>query len=294
MKAVLCILSSDDDPPYFEFKGLFQDVPRQMATKDLVLRKYDLPRDKMYLYFNSVLNLVCGLLGKMRVRPWLLSEELKRDLYVGVDTRPGKVATFTLINSIGDYISEARRAIRGSKMEKDVMRNTIIQLIMENSRILPRARPIHLVVHRDGDVYPSEEQGLEEAISSLRQRKLEVALTLVSIRESTPYRIFKCDNDDLAPCPSGVFVKLSRRMGLLASVGWPLIKQGLARPLLLEVIRNDRPGYDLQDIVREVYHLSFLHWEGIVKKLKIPITIKYADEYAVFAEKEIDIIGPPL
>jgi len=294
VKAVLCILSSDDDPLYFEFKRIFQDAPCQMATKDLVLRKYDLPSNKMHLYFNSVLNLVCGLLGKIGVRPWLLREKLKGDLYVGVDTRPGKVATFTLINNVGDYIGETRRPIRGSKVERDIMRDMIIQLIMENLRVLPKDRPIHLVVHRDGDVYPSEEQGLEEAVNSLRQRRLEVSLTLVSIRESIPYRIFKYDGSNLAPCPPGVFVKLSRRMGLLASVGWPLIKQGLARPLLLEVIRNDRPGYDLQDIVREVYHLSFLHWEGIVKKLKMPITIKYADEYAVFAEKEIDIIGPPL
>ena len=104
------------------------------------------------------------------------------------------------------------------KVERDIMRDTIIQLIMENLRIIPRDRPIHLIVHRDGDVYPDEEQGLEEAISSLRQRKLEVSLTLVSIRESTPYRIFKCDDSNLAPCPPGVFVKLSnRKKGLLSA-----------------------------------------------------------------------------
>jgi len=293
VKGVICILSSDDDPLYFEFKRIFQDVPCQMATKDLVLRKYNLPSVKMHLYFNSVLNLVCGLLGKMGVRPWLLDEKLKGDLYIGVDTRPGKVATFTLVNNIGDYIDETRRSIRGSKVEEDTMRDVVVQLIMDNLKALPRGRSIHIIVHRDGDVYTSEEQGLESAIRLLRQRNLEASITLISVRETTPYRIFKYDGN-LAPCPSGVFIKLNERMGLLASVGWPLIKQGLARPLLIEVIRNDEPGYTLQEVVKEVYCLSFLHWEGVVKKLKMPITIKYADEYAVFAEKGIDIVGPPL
>jgi len=294
VKAVICILSSDSDPLYFEFKRMFQTVPCQMATKDLVLEKYDLPRDKMHQYRNSVLNLVCGLLGKMGVRPWLLGEKLKGDLYVGIDTRPGKVATFTLVDSRGDYIGEARRPISGAKVESARMRDAIAELIMKNLRLLPKGRRIHLVVHRDGDVYPSEERGLEEAISLLKQRKIEALLTLISIRETTPYRVFKYASGSLAPCPSGVFVKLSERMGLLASVGWPLIKQGLARPLLIEVVRNDRADYALRDVVREVYYLSYLHWEGVVKKLKMPITIKYADEYAIFAEEEIDIVGPPL
>ncbi len=294
VKAVICILSSYDDPLYFEFKRMFQDVPCQMATKDLVLKKYDLSSDKMHLYFNSVLNLVCGLLGKMGVRPWLLGRELKGDLYIGVDTRPSKVATFTLVDNTGNYIGEAKRPIKGLKIEEDIMKDVITQLIMDNLRVSHRNRPLHLVVHRDGDVYASEEQGLEEAIKLLKQRKVNVSATLVSIREITPYRIFKYDSGSLAPCPPGVFVKLSKRIGLLASVGWPLIKQGLARPLLIEIVKNDRPDYTLWDVIKEIYYLSFLHWEGIVKKLKMPITVKYADEYAVFAEKGIDIVGPPL
>jgi len=47
-------------------------------------------------------------------------------------------------------------------------------------------------------------------------------------------------------------------------------------------------------VLSEIYSLSFMHWEGLVKKLKMPITIEYADEYSVFAERGIDIIGPPL
>ena len=119
VKAVICILRNDDDSLYFEFKRMFQDVPCQMATKDLVLEKYDLPSSKIHLYFNSVLNLVCGLLGKMDVRPWLLGRKLKGDLYIGVDTRPNKIATFTLVNNKGNYIDETSRPIEGSKIKED-------------------------------------------------------------------------------------------------------------------------------------------------------------------------------
>ena len=294
VKAVICILSGNDDPLYFEFKRIFRNVPCQMATKDLVLMKYDLPSNKKHLYFNSMLNLACGLLGKIGIRPWLLGKKLKGDLYIGVDTRPSKVATFTLVDKIGNYIGEAKRPIDGLKIGKEIMKDAIIQLMMENLRILPRNRSVHLVIHRDGDVYASEEQGLMDAVFLLKQRKLEAKVTLVSIRETTPYRIFKYVAGILKPCPPSVFVKLSKHMGLLASVGMPLIKQGLARPLLVEIVRNDKSDYTLQRVIEEIYYLSFLHWEGVVKKLKMPITIKYADEYIIFAEKGIDIVGPPL
>jgi len=200
VKAVVCILRSDDDPLYFKFKRMFRDVPCQMATKGLVLKKYDLPSNKMHLYFDSVLNLACGLLGKIGACPWLLGKELKGDLYMGVDTRPGKVATFTLVDNRGNYICEARRPVRGSKVEEADMRDAVAQIIMDSLRVLPRDRSVHLVMHRDGDVYPSEERGLEEATISLKQRRLKVSTTLVSVKESTPYRIFKSGEGGLMPC----------------------------------------------------------------------------------------------
>lgn len=146
------------------------------------------------------------------------------------------------------------------------------------------------MIHRDGDVYYSEELGLESAKKSLEDRGINVQFTLVSIRET--YRIFEERENRLASCPSGVFAELRENMGLLASVGWPLIKQGMAKPLLIEIIRNDREDYTLHDAISEVYYLSFMHQNCITKKLRMPI--KYADEYAVFAERDIDITGPPL
>jgi len=294
VKAVLCILSSTNDPLYFEFKRVFQDVPCQMTTKDLVLKKYNLRDKEMHIYFSSILNLVCGLLGKMGIRPWILDKDLKGDLYIGIDTRPGKVATVSLINKKGNYINEISSPLKGSKIESNIMSDLIIHLIMKSLETLPKDRLIHLVIHRDGDVYQSEKSGIDNAMKLLKQRGLKVLVTLVSIKETTPYRIFKYGKGNLLPCPSGVLVKLDNRMGLLASVGWPMLKQGLAKPLLIEIISNDKTNYTLQDAIKEIYQLSFLHWEGIVKKLKMPITIKYADEYAIFSEREIDIVGPPL
>jgi len=61
----------------------------------------------------------------------------------------------------------------------------------------------------------------------------------VSIRKTTPYRIFEEQENTLVSCPSGVFAELGENMGLLASVGWPLIEQGMAKPLLIEIVRND-------------------------------------------------------
>lgn len=294
IKGIITILSDEDDPLYFEFKRIFQDTPCQMTVKNLVLSKYDLPHDKIHLYYNSILNLTSGFLGKIGVRPWLLGKRLGEDLYMGIDTMPGKTATFVLIDNMGNFIGEARRPIKGSKIEKDVMKDSTIQFMMENLRNLPNKRSVHLVIHRDGDIYPAERQGLLEAIESLKQRGFKIILTLVSIKKYTPYRIFKRKNNEISAPSSGVYVKLDENLGLLTSVGWPLIKQGLPKPLLIEIDENDKFGYTLKKVIEDIYYLSFIHWGGVIKKIKMPVTIKYADEYAVFAEKGIDIIGPPL
>jgi len=294
IRAVICILPKEDDPLYFEFKELFSEKPCQMATSDLVLKKYSLPTERQHIYLNSILNLACGLLGKMGMRPWLLAKEMKGDLYIGIDTKPGKVAIFTLIDSKGDYIDEVYRSIRGSKIDEETIKDVIMKLLLDSRKLLPKEKPAHIVIHRDGEVHYSEELGLKSAKKSLEDRGIKVQFTLVSIRETTPYRIFEEQEDKLASCPSGVFAELRENMGLLACVGWPLIEQGMAKPLLIEIIRNDREDYTLHDAISEVYYLSFMHWNCITKKLRMPITIKYADEYAVFAEMDIDITGPPL
>ena len=294
VRAVICILRYKDDELYFEFKDAFQDKPCQMGTKDLILKKYDLPEEKRHIYFNSVLNLACGLLGKMGARPWLLARKMKGDLYLGIDTKPGKIVTFVLVNANGDYVVEARYPIKKLKVDGEIVRDAIVKLVLSNLKLLPRDREGHIVIHRDGDFYESEKRGVELAKKALKEKNLSLTFSLISIKESTPYRIFYEKNNKKFSCAPGSFVELSDNIGVLASVGWPLIKQGLAQPLLIEIVRNERGDYSLNDALNEVYSLSFLHWEGIVKKLKMPITIEYADEYSVFAERGIDVIGPPL
>ena len=84
-----------------------------------------------------------------------------------------------------------------------------------NGRLKSTAkRPLHSPRGAwDGDVYPSEERGLGEAVASLRQ-------------ESWKSRRLQ----RLGILPEAHLLKASTR--LLASVGWPLIEQGLARLLL--------------------------------------------------------------
>ena len=295
IRAVLCILRNDEDPLYFEFKKVFGEKACQMGTKDLVLMKYDLPGSKRHVYRNSVLGFTCGLLGKMGTRPWLLNERLSGDFYIGIDSRPGKVAVFTLIDHYGDYIDEVWRPINGAKIDEDTIKDAIIHLLMKKRKLLSKDRPIHVVIHRDGDIYYDEMNGISNACNILGKRGINIHLTIVSIKESIPHRIFqKFDNDMILSCNPGVFLKLNEQSGVLASTGYPLIEQGVARPLLIEVVRNDCEDYPLNKIAKEIYYLSFLHWEGIIKKVKMPITIRYADKFAVFAEKDIDVVGPPL
>jgi len=171
VRAVLCILRHEDDELYFEFKDVFQDKPCQMGTKDLILKKYDLPKGKKHVYFNSVLNLVCGLLGKMGARPWLLARKMKGDLYIGIDTKPSKIVTFVLVDANGDYVAEARYPIKKLKVDETVVKDAIVKLVLSNLKLLPKNRKAHIVIHRDGDFYESEKRGVELARKSLKEKK---------------------------------------------------------------------------------------------------------------------------
>ncbi|KPV63973.1 MAG: hypothetical protein AOA66_0490 [Candidatus Bathyarchaeota archaeon BA2] len=51
---------------------------------------------------------------------------------------------------------------------------------------------------------------------------------------------------------------------------------------------------DIKEVMEDIYFLSYMHWGSILKKMKLPATIKYADALTPFALKRIMITGVPL
>jgi len=293
--AAIVILRSDRDELYEFYKKQFRDKASQMATVKLVRLKEQLPKEKLHKYRNAIINLASGLLGKLGLRPWLLEDKLVANAYVGIDLLPGRAAVMTLMDSRGNYVSEAWVAQRGSKICSDDMYSSLYQLIIENLGELEVGDEFSIVFMKDGDVYEEELEGVRRFIKSIVDRYSIVKYAVLSVKKNIPYRIYAY-KDSRASYPSvGSYAVLGERYGILASSGYPLIRNRLAKPLLIELVESlPRGWYNIPDALSESYRLSFMHWATLTQKTKYPAPIKYADDLSTLISRGIRTTGPPL
>ncbi|MCD6488221.1 MAG: hypothetical protein J7K21_03245, partial [Desulfurococcales archaeon] len=97
--------------------------------------------------------------------------------------------------------------------------------------------------------------------------------------------------DDKILCPNvGSYAILGEKHGVSASSGYPLIKNRLAKPLLIELVEtNPIDWYNIHDALQDCYKLSFMHWATLTQKTKFPAPIKYADDLSYLISKGIKI-----
>jgi len=289
--ALVILRTARKDRLYVPFKNLFSDVATQMASLEIMPLRLRRRKD---IYWNAIRNLTSGLLTKMGVRPWLLADQLTADLYVGIDTMPGTVAVLVAVGPRGEYLAETWSPIKGRKIPEDKMVTMMEELLAKASQKgfkLPD-KPV-MVFHRDGDLYPSERRGIASA-----GRLLGAKVVAISIRKTVPYRIYSeaSPSGVLEACWIGSYAKLDEHRALISGSGRPLLRQGMARPLLIEIVYSDVEDYTIMNAVSDVYALSFTHWATLTAKIKEPVTIRYADDFAylIHAGVKEEIVGPPL
>ena len=293
--AAVVILRSEDDEFYAFFKNLFREKVSQMATARLVLLRKQLPREKLHRYRNAIINLVSGLLGKLGLRPWLLEEVLKAKMYIGIDLLPGRVFVLTLMDGNGNYVDEKWMTLRGSKINSDDMRNSLYQLVIRNITNMKSNDEFSIVFMRDGDVYPEEVEGMRSFIKSMMDRYSKVKYSVLSVKKNIPYRLYRIDDDKILYPDIGSYAILGEKYAILASSGYPILRNRLAKPLLIELVEAIPAGwYNIHDALKDSYKLSFMHWATLTQKTKYPAPIKYADDFSYLISKGIEIAGPPL
>lgn len=293
--AIVAILRSENDDLYEVYKAAFEDKPSQMATYMLIRMKEKLLREKQHIYKNVIINLVSGLLGKLGLRPWLLKDRLKADVYIGIDVLSNKSAATVLMDAHGNYIGEEWIPHKGLKISSDDMYRLISKLLTKNLKFIEESKPASTVFMKDGEVYPSELKGIEEVAELMKNKYSTTKYALVSLKKSVPYRLYAREGDKIL-CPEMGSYAVLGNCGVLSSTGRPLLKGVLSKPLLVEVLM-EKPAawYTLNDALRESYVLSYMHWATITQKTKYPAPIKYADSISFLSSRGIKkIIGPPL
>jgi hypothetical protein len=215
---------------------------------------------------------------------WALAEPLHYDLYVGVDVLHN-TAGFTFVGASGAICrfrpstSEQREKLSAEQMAQELLENLgeLIPRIRDETGALPR----HLVVHRDGRFYDTEQQGMDHAIEQLCRRGLlppnvEVGVVEIHKDHAARLRMFSRLDGRIVNPWVGSFHILDAQQGVLCTTGYPGIHQGTAKPLVVEIVSGN---LDIDKVLRDVYWLSVLSWTKPDGLQGDPVTIKLADDW---------------
>ena len=241
--------------------------------------------------------------GMMMVnRKWLcaLAEPLHYDVYIGIDVLHG-MAGFTFIYKHGEQI--IFRHCKGTQQERLTTKQLATFLtkhLSEDLAELPTP-PQSIIIHRDGRTFASELEGLEQAIRALIVKSLlprDVLVGVVDIRKSTAanLRLIEGPSRTQAHNPEiGSYYALNAQEGLVCTTGQPFQFPGTAQPLVVNLVAGE---LQLTWVLEDVFALAQLAFAAPDKGMRLPITIKIADDFlepiASKIDEEADFDDPEL
>lgn len=292
--AVLAVIRYEGETErYLNFKEWF-DKPNQVLTYRVIDERYQLPREQMGKYNNLLLNVCAGLLGKMGGRPWVLEDKLSSDFYVGLDVggeKKARVACFTFFDGYGNYVREEWRPQRAEEIDPLELKRIVVNAVEGYQQSVK-----NIVFHRDGEFTSRELQGIEMVESDLIKNGTipdNTIFTCVNVKKNVPYRLYDIQGKQQSGCRIGSYLVLNKQSGIVATSGAPLLRQGTAKPMLVELV-SPFDKASIKTVLQDVYYLSYMHWGSIMQKMKLPATLRYADALTPFALKNIRISGVPL
>ncbi len=277
------------DSVHPNLKDAVKGRPSQCVT-ERVLRTIANTTDPMRAT-GRVRNLALGVLIAAGVQPWVLSEELHHDVYIGINTLHGRVSYHFLFGKGGRQVltslgASIKRGRTQESLDKVELRTRIESTVRE---IHQAGHPLRsVVVHRDGRWWKRESQALNEAASNLVRDKIlakDCAIGVVEIRKSHfPVRLFTKvgppANQLLNPLP-GTHLVLDQQRALLSTTGrpgaWDKSEGRTAGTLLLNLIESS-PPMDIEALAEDAYRLTHLNWSAPEIEISVPVTIRWNDD----------------
>lgn len=277
------------DRVHGDLKEILRAVPSQCVTEGVAV---DIATRGTSRWPSRLRNLALAIATEVGGQPWVIAENLRADLYVGIDVLFGRVGYNFLYGPGGRKVfREVGWATQGGRAKEAIKRVELSQRLMVGLRKAASASgPIgSLVIHRDGRWWPSEALGLRHAVSQARREGLlkePFSYAVVEIRKHhAPLRLMT--RSTAAGNPSyrnplpGSFLPLDSKRMILSSTGRPgLWDSALGRTAgtLLLNVAEEGGSTDLMAIGEDAYRLTHLNWSAPDIELSLPVTIRWADE----------------
>ena len=270
-------------------RKLWPDLQSQCATATKIEGFYGrgadgqlAPRQEYFGKLTSYArNCALGMMVANRKWAWALATPLHYDVYIGIDVLNG-VAGVTFIYNRGeriffhDYPSKQKE-----RLTKSQLKHILIERLREDLRELG-LRPRSLVVHRDGRSFTSELAGLRAAVETLKADgtlPLDVRVGVVDIRKSTADRLRLVEGQHVLALRNptiGSYYVLNSQEGIVCPTGEPFRLPGTAKPLSAVIAEGD---LDIQWVLEDIFALSQLAFTAPDRCVRLPATIKLADDF---------------
>jgi hypothetical protein len=242
--------------------------------------------------------LALALLTEVGVMPWVLAESLHHDIHLGIDLLHGRIGYHALYGRGGRHVwTESGTALHQGRMQEQIkgpeLRRRVERVVRHVSSSGESCGS--LAIHRDGRWWPSERDGLRDAVQNLIADGAvppDFHVVVAEIRKNhMPVRLFTkrvpaqaSGNTRMTglinPIP-GSYLLLDARRALLATTGrpgsWDGERRGRTATTLLVDLVDGRGEPSLLSVVEDLYRLTHLNWNAPDIEIALPVTIRWTD-----------------
>jgi argonaute-like protein implicated in RNA metabolism and viral defense len=191
--------------------------------------------------------------------------------------------------AVGRFGADIRPFLKTLRQQEQLQSSQVKKYLCEVLRDEASAtsEPIRtIVIHRDGTLWPSELEGVQQAIAELKQEgviPLDATLTVLEIAKSSPaslrlYGVTDGPNSHpwIENAEVGDYHIANDTEAYLCTTGQPFLGQGTARPLHVKRAAGPLP---LPHCLEDLYALTVLAWTQPEGCSRYPITLKLNDRY---------------
>ena len=258
---------------YFDIIKAFQGKPIQQITHQTYRDARNSGR-----FSESLYNVAMGLAVKLDTRPFLLDRSLSADAVIGLSVTGDEQNTATAVMIAGEtgnlvWQTETRRGTGQRTVAPEQVAKEILEEALKTAENHDEIAPLDsVIVHRSGTFGREEESAMKEVTEVFSRdngwEKLDWCVLEVS--DTDHYRIFN-DSRESYLCDTGSFARLDDETITVATWADPLIRQGTPKNIRCE-IEASNADFDIVELGRDVFELSYLNWGAPQVKIKEPIT----------------------
>ncbi|TMI68690.1 MAG: hypothetical protein E6H09_21915 [Bacteroidetes bacterium] len=216
--------------------------------------------------------------------PFILSNKLHADFVVGIDVK-ANTAGFILIDGFGkNYRYHSKTSREKEKLRSDQIQTYCYQIIKDEISSQQVAHQKNIVIHRDGQMWPSEIAGVKRAFERLKRENLiawDSTLTLVEIAKSemAPFRMFEIYQQNgftRVENPQIGQYEVRADEGYICTTGRAFKRPGTSLPLHVRKIEG---ALTIEECLEDVFFLSNLTWTKPNDCSREAITIRLNDRF---------------